>query len=144
MITIFAAKTPYTIEPAIEWTRTRVFGCWKPRMNTQWNKTGSVQRNASRPDQRWIRLTTGNGSRITRWRRPHMRVAVDTCTNTRATAAVANQVFIAIVDENTVVTTSVYVLFTSSRTCTTPPPRARVASVGAAPADGPGVTRATG
>ena len=44
-----------------------------------------------------------------------MRVAVDTWTTTSTSAAVANHAFIAIVDENTVVTMSVYVLLTSSR-----------------------------
>ena len=43
-----------------------------------------------------------------------MRAAVVTCTTARATAAVANQAFAAIVEENTVVTRSVYVSLTSA------------------------------
>jgi hypothetical protein len=34
-------------------------------MKMQWNATGSVQRKASRPDQRWMRPIGGYGIRMT-------------------------------------------------------------------------------
>jgi len=48
----FATNTPYRNVPTIEWIATRASGVWKPRIVTQWKKTGSVQTNARRPDQR--------------------------------------------------------------------------------------------
>ena len=57
----------------------------------QWKATGSVQRTASRPDQRWIGATCARreaGS--TRWSFPKIRAPVETWTSARTTAAVAN------------------------------------------------------
>ena len=83
-------------------------------MKTQWKNTGSVNRKAIRPDQRCTRATPGTWNGITRWRRPHMRLAVRICTTTSATATEASHAFAAIVDEKTVVTMSVYVSLTSA------------------------------
>ena len=66
-----------------------------------------VQRNASRPDQRWMRFTCSCGRRTTPWRWPKIRAAVSTWTSARSTAAVANHALPAIVDENTDVMMSV-------------------------------------
>ena len=52
----------------------------KPRMKMQWNATGSVQRNASRPDQRCTRFTVGRGMRTRRSSFPKMRAPVSTWT----------------------------------------------------------------
>jgi hypothetical protein len=95
------------------WIATRTFVVWKPRMKTQWKKTGIVHRIASRPDQRWTRFAPSKDSGTTRCSLPHIREAVSTCTHAKTIAAVANHALNAIVDENTVVTTSVYVLVTS-------------------------------
>ena len=54
-------------EPAIEWIATRASGVLKPSIVTQWKKTGSVKRNASRPDQRWTRRD-GTGRQRTKRR----------------------------------------------------------------------------
>src|SRR5207253_665073 len=64
-------------EPRIECTSTRVFEVWKPRMKTQWNATGSVQRIASRPDQRWITFTGAPATihGMTRFSRPKIHLA---------------------------------------------------------------------
>ena len=78
-----------------------------PRMKMQWKATGSVQRIASRPDQRWMRFTCSCGSRTMPWRWPKIRAAVVTCTSARMTAAVANHALPAIVDEKTDVMMSV-------------------------------------
>src|SRR5918998_3390524 len=39
--------------PSSECVKTRASAVWKPRIKMQWKATGSVQRTASRPDQRW-------------------------------------------------------------------------------------------
>ena len=101
-------------EPAIEWIATRALGVWKPSIVTQWKKTGSVQRTARRPDQMWTRRAFVNESGTTRWSLPHIREAVSTWTTASTIAAVANQAFAAIVDENTVSTMSAYVELTSA------------------------------
>src|SRR6478609_8251076 len=85
-------------------------------MKMQWKATGSVQRTARRPDQRWIGVTTSGESGITRWSFPKMRAPVETWTSASANAAVANHAFAAIVAENTDVTMSVYVEFALART----------------------------
>ena len=51
--------TPYRNEPMSECANTRAFEVWKPMMKMQWKATGSVQRIASRPDQRWTRPSVG-------------------------------------------------------------------------------------
>ena len=73
-------------------------------MKTQWNTTGSVNRNARRPDQRCTRCTVGVARRMTPLRWPQRRAAVVIWTSARTIAAVANQTLAAIVVENTVVT----------------------------------------
>ena len=70
----------------------------------QWNATGSVQRIASRPDQRWIGDTIRGGSGMTCCSFPKIRAPVETCTNASAKAADASHALAAIVDENTDVT----------------------------------------
>src|SRR5438876_3309677 len=96
-------------EPRIECTNTRVFEVWKPRMKTQWNATGSVQRIASRPDQRWITFTGAPATihGMTRFSRPKIRAAVVIWTSAKNPAADANHAFAAIVELNTAVTMSV-------------------------------------
>ena len=73
-------------------------------MNTQWKTTGSVKRNASRPDQRCTRCTVAVGRRTMGCRCPHSRAAVVICTSASTIAAVASHTFAAIVVEKTVVT----------------------------------------
>jgi mono/diheme cytochrome c family protein len=85
-------------------------------MKMQWNATGSVQTNASRPDQRCTRFTCGRGIRTIRSSFPKMRAPVETCTTARTTAAVANHAFPAIVEEKTDVMASEYVEFTLAST----------------------------
>ena len=94
-------------EPAIEWIATRASGVWKPSIVTQWKKTGSVSRSASRPDQRWIRRDVVNESGTTRWSFPHIREAVSTCTIASTNAPVASHALPAIVVEKTDSTMSV-------------------------------------
>ena len=113
MTSILATKIAYTRVRATEWIATRAFGVWKPRMKTQWKKTGIVQRIASRPDHRWTPLAVSKESGTIRCSLPHIRDAVSTWTHAKTTAAVANHALNAIVDENTVVTMSVYVFVTS-------------------------------
>ena len=81
----------------------------KPRMKMQWNATGSVHRNASRPDHRCTRFTVGRGMRTMRSSFPKMRAPVSTCTTASVTAAVANHAFPAIAVEKIDVMKSVYV-----------------------------------
>jgi hypothetical protein len=52
----------------------------------QWNATGSVQTNASRPNQRCTRFTCGRGIRTIRSSFPKMRAPVETCTTAKTTA----------------------------------------------------------
>ena len=73
----------------------------------QWKATGSVQRTARRPDQRWMGATVPADTGITCWSFPKMRAPVETWTNASVNAAVANHAFAAMVDENTEVTMSV-------------------------------------
>ena len=73
----------------------------------QWKATGSVQRIARRPDQRWIRFGHGRCSGISHCSFPKIRAPVVTWTSANTPAAVANQAFAAIVDEKTEVTMSV-------------------------------------
>src|SRR5918995_5259291 len=96
----------------IEWASTRAFTDWKPRMKMQWNATGSVQRIARRPDQRWTRFTCGRGIGTSRCSFPKIRAPVDTWTTPNAIAKVANQAFIAIVELKTDSARSVYVELT--------------------------------
>src|SRR5437867_2091742 len=86
-------------------------------MKMQWNATGSVQRIARRPDQRWIGATIRVGSGMTCCSFPKMRAPVETWMIASAKAADANHALAAIVDENTDVTMSVYVELTLARTC---------------------------
>src|SRR3712207_5789911 len=78
-------------------------------MKMQWNATGSVNRIARRPDQRWIRFTRGGSMRTIGRSFPKIRAPVDTCTTARTAAPLANHALNTIVDENTEVTMSVYV-----------------------------------
>jgi hypothetical protein len=110
----FAASTPYTNDPAIECTATRASGVRKPSIVTQWKKTGSVKSTARRPDQMWTRLAFVNDRGTTAWSFPHIRDAVSTWTTASTIAAVASHALAAIVDENTVSTTSAYVELTSA------------------------------
>ena len=73
----------------------------------QWKATGSVQRIASRPDQRWIGASTRGGSGMTCCSFPKIRAPVETWTIASPTAIDASHALAAIVDENTDVTMSV-------------------------------------
>src|SRR4051812_23329081 len=70
-------------------------------MKMQWKATGSVNRIASRPDQRWTRLTCGRpiGTRCCNF--PKMRAPVETWIIPSKTAADANHALAAIPDEKT-------------------------------------------
>ena len=73
----------------------------------QWKATGSTQRIARRPDQRWIGATFPGDNGMTCWSFPKMRAPVETWMIPKKTAADANHALAAIVDENTEVTMSV-------------------------------------
>src|SRR3982750_2077398 len=110
----------------------RAFVSWKPSDQRQWYATGSEMMNASRPEIR-CRSPAHGGADHGSFPKTHR--ALSTCTTANTNATVANQTFIAMVDEKKSVKTSFWL-----GSCTCPYTPSASATAAPMPPGGGGFT----
>src|SRR6266496_4295387 len=90
-ISILTVNAPKNRHPNTEWIRTRVLYCWKPSAYRQWTATGTVSRNAIRPDH--LCSPPIHGGAVTRGTFPYITRAEPSWTSASTAAPVASQDF---------------------------------------------------